>query len=60
LYFDKRLADFEAQLRIPALDDGKGGKKAVGAIVHTAYDKLYRRFSSRRRNGRGRPRTLGP
>ena len=44
---------------MPALDDGKGGKKAAGAIVHAACDKLYRRFSSRG-NGRGRPRTLGP
>ena len=59
LYFNKRLADFEARLRMPALDDGKGGKKAAGAIVHAACDKLYRRFSSRG-NGRGRPRTLGP
>jgi hypothetical protein len=59
LYFNKRLADFEARLRMPALDDGQGGKKAAGSIVQAACDKLYRRFNSRR-NSRGRPRAFGP
>ena len=59
LYFNKRLADFEARLQMHALDDGRGGKKAAGSIVRTACDKLYRRFSTRR-SSRGRPQAHGP
>jgi len=59
LYFNKRLADFEARLYQPALDVGQGGKKTVAGIVYAAYNKIYRRFITRR-NNRGHPRALGP
>jgi hypothetical protein len=40
LYFNKRLADFEARLQMRALNDGRGGEKTAGSIIHTACDKL--------------------
>ncbi len=43
LYFNKRLADFEARLQQNALDDGQGGRTTPGSIVHAACGKIYRR-----------------
>jgi hypothetical protein len=59
LYLNKRLADFEARLQQPALDDGQGGTKAPGSIIYEACTKLYRRFKSRR-GKRGRQQAAGP
>jgi hypothetical protein len=59
LYFNKRLADFEARLQMPSLADGQGGSKTAGSIVHAACNKIYRRFSSRR-GRRGRQPAFGP
>lgn len=59
LYLNKRLADFEAQLQQPALDDGQGGKKASGIVIHEACTKLYQRFKLRRGN-RDRLQAAGP
>ena len=58
LYLNKRLADFEARLQQPALDDGQGGTKAPGSIIHEACTKLYQRFKSRR-DKRGRQQAAG-
>jgi hypothetical protein len=59
LYFNKRLADFEARLQQPTLDDAQGGKKTPGSIIHTACNLIYQRLHSDR-NRKGRPRPLGP
>ena len=59
LYFNKWLANFETRLQQPALDDGQGGEKNPGSIIHTACTRIYQRFSLER-NRRGRPQPLGP
>ncbi len=59
LYFNKRLADFEARLQMPTLADGRGGKKTAGSIVHAACGKIYQILNSRTDN-RSRPRAFGP
>lgn len=59
LYFNKRLADFEARLQWSALHDGKGGKKTPGSIIEAACNKLHQRFRPRKRK-RGRPQAFGP
>ena len=61
LYLNKRLADFEARLKQPALNDGQGGKKTPGSIVHTACIKIHQRFNPRKKKRRrGRLRAFGP
>jgi len=46
LYLNKRLADFEARLQQPTLDDGQGGTKAPGSII-TRPAPNYTKGSSR-------------
>jgi hypothetical protein len=59
LYFNKRLADFEARLQMPNLVDDQGGNKTAGSIAHAACDKIYRILNPRK-GRRGRPRAFGP
>jgi hypothetical protein len=59
LYFNKRLANFEARLQMPTLADGRGGKKTAGSILHAACGRIYRRLNPRTDN-RGRRRAFGP
>jgi hypothetical protein len=62
LYLNKRLANFESRLKKQALQLGAGpGAERIttGHLITEAYNKIYRRFT-RRKKGRGRRPQQGP